>query len=205
MRQASKAPGTLSFLPAQSAQEKGRVDVTLATWQSQRDHNSSPTLLPVEGTYHYLHLSPTCLNPERIPSFSPGLRVGELPWVESNGILFNPEGVTAGPGFSFGLAPCKQCFNPFRVGESLTPSPRVARSSQPWAECSNPFRIEETTLRDTGNDKVEGRRENPAERLPGSEVQSANYDLEKSLPVERRGRPATMWPSSIRGWEVPRA
>jgi hypothetical protein len=171
--QASNTPGALSFLPAQSEEEQGRVDQTLATGRSRRDHPlpsvpshapahdhsqnhpSSPTLPPVEGTCHYPHLSPACLNPEGIPSISPGLRVGELPWVVSNGILFNPEGVAAGAGFFLGLAPCDRCFNPFRVGESLSPSPRVARPSQPWAECSNPFRIEETARRNMGNDKVE--------------------------------------------------
>jgi hypothetical protein len=61
------------------------------------------------------------LNPEGIPSFSPGLRVGELPWVSAKVFFFNPEGVAASAGFFPGLAACDRCGNPFRVGESLSP------------------------------------------------------------------------------------
>ena len=55
---------------------------------------------------------PACLNPEGIPSFSPGLQatLGRLQWNS-----LQPEGVASGAGFPLGLAPCDRCFNPFRV------------------------------------------------------------------------------------------
>jgi hypothetical protein len=101
------------------------------------------SLAPGFNPCDYSQPASGCLNPEGIPSFSPGLRVGELPWVGSKRILFNPEMVAA-RAVLLGLTSHDRCFNPFSVGESLSPSPRVARPSQPWAECSNPFRIEET-------------------------------------------------------------
>jgi hypothetical protein len=93
------------------------------------------------------------LNPERIESLSPGLRMARYPGC-ATGACLNPEGVLS---FVRGAIPAVA---PYRAG-GMTPgmdrtcgaatltglgcvsvrSPRVVRGSQPWAERSNPFGI----------------------------------------------------------------
>ncbi len=141
--QCQDAPGCLSV----SCKVSFRIVVVwkAAEWRQRAAHGVSPC--------HYPHLSSVCLNPEGIPSFSPGLRVGELPWVGSKEILCNPEGVAArlesspSPRRGFGAS------TPSGLGNLCACAPRVARASQPWAECSNPFRIKKMARRDVGNDK----------------------------------------------------
>src|SRR5262245_4551938 len=74
------------------------------------------------------------MNPEGIPSISPGLRGTSYPGCARKGFS-TPPGVY---GFlERGRARC----NPYRVGIQIHQPPRVARASQPWAERWNPFRI----------------------------------------------------------------
>ena len=75
------------------------------------------------------------LNPNGIPSLSPGLRAGRYPGSTSQ-TRPNPESVASHPRRALA-----QRFNPFRVDDSSSRPPRVARASQPWAEGCNPFGI----------------------------------------------------------------
>ena len=68
------------------------------------------------------------LNPNGIPSLSPGLRGTSYPGLASNP-LHNPERVAANPRRSIHAGR----FNPFRVEDHFALTPRVAPSSQFWA------------------------------------------------------------------------
>ncbi len=77
---------------------------------------------------------PTELNPNGIPSLSPGLRGTSYPGLASNP-LHNPERVAANPRRSIHAGR----FNPFRVEDHFALTPRAAPSSQPRADGCNPF------------------------------------------------------------------
>jgi hypothetical protein len=75
------------------------------------------------------------LNPNGIPSLTPGLRAGRYPGSTSQ-TRPNPERVASHPRRALA-----QRFNPFRVDDSFSRPPRVAPTSQPWAEGCNPVGI----------------------------------------------------------------
>ena len=81
------------------------------------------------------------LNPNGIPSLSPGLRAGRYLGLASP-MRPNPERVASHPRRA--LAPR---FNPFRVDDSSARPLRVAPASQPWAEGGNPVGIETRAVR----------------------------------------------------------
>jgi hypothetical protein len=84
------------------------------------------------------------LNPNGIPSLSPGLRAERYPGSTSQ-TRHNPERVASNPRRSIAKR-----FNPFRVETPSLRSPRVARASQPWADGCNPCGIEPGAAAPTG-------------------------------------------------------
>ena len=86
---------------------------------------------------------PQALNPNGIPSLSPGLRGTNYPGFGSH-TGFNPERVAARPASFVSHGDFEPVPQPFQGwGIFADGAPRVARASQPWADGSNPFRIEE--------------------------------------------------------------
>jgi hypothetical protein len=81
------------------------------------------------------------VNPEGIPSLSPGLRASYPGCGPSRGspTLKGLQHLTAVAAARQESAP--RC-NPFRVEHGSGTQPRIARCSQPWAERCNPFGIE---------------------------------------------------------------
>ncbi len=139
------------------------------------------------------------LNPNGIPSLSPGLHAERYPGSTAQ-TRDNPERVTSHPRRSIAKG-----FNSFRVEDLLARFPKVARSSQPWADGCNHIEIEKARrCGETRNQSNDAANNSPSplnrERAGvkrGNAARSGNCDDRRRhhpspsfpLPVEGRGRP----------------
>jgi hypothetical protein len=94
------------------------------------------------------------VNPNGIPSLSPGLRGTSYPGCarsKESPTLKGLQPLTGNAAARQKPAPCR---NPFRVEHGSGTQPRVARASQPWAGGYNPFGIGGGSLKNAASKRV---------------------------------------------------
>jgi hypothetical protein len=105
--------------------------------------SSFPSPRPSPSGLVLAHISrPQEVNPEGIPSISPGLRAASYPGCEASKDSPTLKGLKPPARPTEARQEPAPRYNPFRVEHTSRTQPRVARSSQPWARGYNPVGIE---------------------------------------------------------------